>query len=209
MNAACSFTTAGTWTMTVTLHAATPGVIVSTGVVSFTGDPDLSNNTGSAATEIVGPTADIAAGLTADPATTTGGDATATVTVHNNGPDGATNVSAKVMAPSAAALSQLPAGCTASGTTVTCTQATLAAGATAAFPFRVNYLYAGPQTITASASSDAWDPNTSNNNASTGTSVAPTVDLFAYADAISVNSTRPGLTFLLMVYVWNRRSASG
>jgi uncharacterized repeat protein (TIGR01451 family) len=205
---ASSFTTAGTWTIAVTLHAVTPGVVVGTGVVSLVGDPDLSNNTGTTTTTIAAhPAADIAVGIAVDATTTQSGYATTTLTVHNDGSEGATGVVAKVVTPPDTSASLLPASCTASGVTVTCTQATLAAGATTAFQFRLNFPYAGPQTITASVTSDTWDPNTANNNASTATMVAATVDLYASGDAFYGSNVKPGERFLFVVDVGNRGSA--
>ncbi len=105
------------------------------------------------------------------------------ITVHNSGPAAATAVSLSDVVPTNTTFVSLtaPAGWTCStpavgGTgTVSCTNPSLASGASAAFTLVVNVNAATPNgtiiTNTAAASSSTTDPNTGNNSATATTTV--------------------------------------
>ena len=123
--------------------------------------------------------ADLSVSVTpAAPTVNAGDPASATVTVANNGPDAANNVQLTIdVTGGATGVSTTTPGCTASGTSVTCTIPSLGAGAN--FTATVNFTApgaAGTVTVDANVTSATTDPNSANNSASTNITVQrPTV----------------------------------
>lgn len=91
-----------------------------------------------------------------------------TLTAHNTGPDAVTSATLTATLPPGATATNLPAGCTAAATTVTCTYGTIANGASTGKTFRVplHLLSLGHVTVTGvRATSAPTDPNTANDTA--------------------------------------------
>jgi uncharacterized repeat protein (TIGR01451 family) len=115
--------------------------------------------------------ADLSVTKTADAASGVAGqDLTYTITVHNNGPDPASNVQVTDLLPSNLNLSSISVGgagsCSALTTNPSCTIPTLANGDTQSVTVVGTPLRSGPLTNGASASSPTADLDTSNNTAS-------------------------------------------
>ena len=158
-------------------------------ITSGTSDPNLANNSATAITTVgLATTADLAVTNTVSAPTVTAGTTfTVTGVVTNNGPASATTASFTEAIPANTTFQSLappPAGWSCSlpavgGTgTISCTAATVAAGAVATFPVVLNVpaatLSGTPITATASVSSATPDANPSNNTASASTVVATT-----------------------------------
>jgi uncharacterized repeat protein (TIGR01451 family) len=110
--------------------------------------------------------ADLGLSLGLSPAIVVAGTSTTlTATVTNNGPSTAQTVTVTVALPALVTASSLPAPCAIAGATVTCTQATLAAGASAGFVLVLRAVSPGDASIAASAASATADLNASNNPA--------------------------------------------
>ena len=95
-----------------------------------------------------------------------GGQVTYTMTVQNNGPQAATDVTVVDTLPAGLTLLSAPSNCTAAGSTVTCKFATLANGGSAAADIVSLAASAGTFVNQASASSGVPDPVPSNNSRS-------------------------------------------
>ena len=82
------------------------------------------------------------------------------LSVKNSGPQTATNVTLVVTLPAGTLLGGTPAGCTlaASGSTLTCSAAQLASGATAIWTVDLTWTAVGGETVSASVASDLPDP---------------------------------------------------
>jgi uncharacterized repeat protein (TIGR01451 family) len=98
---------------------------------------------------------------------------TYTLTVTNNGPDGASGVTLTDTLPAAVTFQSASTGCTQASGTVTCNIGTLANGASATVQITVTPQSAGNITNTASVSAIEADPSTANNTASADTTVQP------------------------------------
>lgn len=120
--------------------------------------------------------------------------------VTNNGPDPAANVVVSDALPAGVTLTGVPSGCAASGGTVTCELASLAAGATAAFTLEVTAPDAEGELVnTATVASDTDDGVPGNDSDTVTTEVsaaapdeAPTLSLAAHPSAAASRSARPG-----------------
>ncbi|MGB2626054.1 MAG: C25 family cysteine peptidase [Candidatus Acidiferrum sp.] len=186
-----SFTALTTANFTVAVTVGT-GTINGTQIVdvdnvsSGTSDPNLANNSATAITTVgVATSADLAVTNTVSaPTVTAGSTFTVTGVVTNNGPASASTASFTEAIPGNTTFQSLvpPAGwgCAlppVGGTgTITCTVASVAAGAVANFPVVLNVPAATPSgtviTATANVSSLTPDSNPSNNTATTSTVVA-------------------------------------
>jgi len=149
-------------------------------------DTDQSDNSDSVTTPVT-PSADLQVTKSGPAAVTAGNNITYNITLTNNGPTDASNVSLTDALPanttfvSATQNSGPPFSCGESAGTVTCTIATFPAGATATFTFVFHVSAALPNgstvTNTANVSSATADPDGNNNSSSTSATVAPTADL--------------------------------
>lgn len=146
-------------------------------VSSSTNDPNSANNSSTTTGSIVnnGASADLSVANTG-PATGNEGDTfTYTVTVTNNGPNDASGV---VLTDTLAANFQYISATTSQGTftqsggVVTANLGTIANGGTATFTVTARALEDGNLTNSASATSNAGDPNSGNNSATATTAVA-------------------------------------
>nr|WP_268245875.1 IPT/TIG domain-containing protein [Streptomyces chryseus] len=94
---------------------------------------------------------------------------TYTLTAHNTDPDAVTSATVQASLPAGASATNLPTGCTASTTTVTCTYGAIANGASVNKSFRVplHLLSLGQVKVTGTRTASApTDPNPANNSAS-------------------------------------------
>jgi uncharacterized repeat protein (TIGR01451 family) len=187
-----------------TLSAGATGTLSNTASVTAPGtDPDPANNSATDVDTVL-PAADLSVGLADSPDPVTGlGTVTYTVGVSNAGPAAATGVQVVqsiTSAPSTGVSFQGASGtgwsCSAGSTSVTCTQASLASGASAP-PLTIQW-DVGPEggTVLAQAvvSATEPDPVPANNTANTST----TVTGVPYTD-LSIVKDDGGVTVL-----WNR-----
>jgi uncharacterized repeat protein (TIGR01451 family) len=166
-----------TITIEVTVDAATAcGATLSNlaSVVSDVPDPDLTNNTASAATRVDCP-ADLSISKSA-PSTqvTAGNDITYTLTVKNHGPSDATVVTATDILPEGVTLVSVTTTQGTCDVTVTCNLGNLASGAIATITIVVTVDPATPSgsiTNTATVSGNETDPAPGNNEARAETPV--------------------------------------
>jgi len=182
--------TSGTFIVVVTVAAGTAGGTQIEDVASITSgttDPNLTNNTATATTTVgVAGTADLALTYTAlSPVVAAGSQNTLTASLTNQGPSAATALSFTETTPANTTFASMPTpagwSCVkpAAGTagTITCTIASLAAGAPVTnFAILLNVIGTTPAgtviSDTAAISSGTPDPNYSNNSASTTFTVA-------------------------------------
>jgi uncharacterized repeat protein (TIGR01451 family) len=173
-------------TLTASIRSSSQRTITFGVAVATAGDVDTTNNT---ATENTTITAGSDIGLTVTgPATVgAGGNATYTFTVTNNGPDPVSSLVITVPVPTGLANITPPAGCVLGGSTYTCTIAgPIAVGASVNRAFTGQISVASGSTVTVAgsvASSIPTDPITTNNTATTNTSVTGGSD-------VSITKTR-------------------
>ncbi len=179
----------------VTADAPTPFTSPVANSATVTGnesDPNPGNDTGTATTRPM--RADLALSKTATSRPAFPDQNLAyDLTVRNNGPDAAQNVVVTDQLPADVTFVSASAGCTVSGTTVTCGLATLAAGASHTFTVTVRVAASATGTLsnTATTTSDIPDPDTSNNRDSEDVPVEPLADLEIVKRALS-NRLVPG-----------------
>lgn len=202
----CNYATlaggATTPTVTINVIASAVGTVTNTANVTETqADFNLTNNTASATTNIL-PAADVQITKTG-PATANQGDTiTYTLTAQNNGPSTATTVTITDPLPSQVSFSSASAGCTPSGTTVTCAAGTLASGGTATFTISVIAQTVGSAVNTATITADQADPTSSNNTSSVTTVIGPSADI-SIVKTGSANPVKQGATFTYTLTVHN------
>ncbi|HZY90699.1 MAG TPA: CARDB domain-containing protein, partial [Gemmataceae bacterium] len=198
-----------TFLVVVQLNAGTgTGTTVSdTANVSTTSvDPNQANNTSSAQT-VVGPDADLAVTNSAPAVVATNGTLTYTITVSNNGPNAAQNVSLSDLLPAGttfASQSQTsgPAFTLSNtGNQVSDTIAALASGQSATFQVQATVTAAAGTNLsdTATVSSPTLDPNPANNSASAATAVQPSADLAVTLSAPALGTAGANLPYTITV----------
>jgi uncharacterized repeat protein (TIGR01451 family) len=173
--------TSATFAIVVQIAPATPvGPSSNTATVSSsTTDLNPGNNSSTAVTAIALATADLSITKTPDPGPYgTGQFLTYTMVATNGGPNTATNVTVTdVFPPGTTFVAATPGGaCGVTTTTLTCTFATLASGASVTVTMRVTLPSTpGPvtNTVTVSASPSTPDPNPGNNTATSTITVIP------------------------------------
>lgn len=158
--ASVTATTVGTLNQSVSVNGNEP-------------DPNTANNNASVSTT-VNPAADLALSMTDSPdPVKKGAKLVYTLTLTNNGPSSATNVSLTDILPaniSFEGVSTSQGKCSGKAT-VTCAIGTLSSGASATVKITIKPFTVGTITNSASASASVGDPNTANNNASATTQV--------------------------------------
>ena len=165
-----------TVTITLVVTPTAPAALQNTVSVSSstTPDPDLTNNSATVTTTVVGGAA-LSVTKTAAPATVTqGGNITYTVTVSNAGPEEAQDVFLTDVLPAGVALiTPLPSSCTAIDGTITCHLEVLGVGDNHVYTFVVRTQTAGQKTNTATVTSQTFDPNVADNVVTATTTVTP------------------------------------
>lgn len=157
-------------------------------------DPNNSNNTSSTTTMVTAGTADLSVTKTDAPDPVAAGmDLTYTVTVSNAGPDDATNTVLTDTLPAGVNFVSATASqgtCSQAASTVTCNLGTVTTSTPATVTIVVQPTAAAGSSIsnTASVTSDAADPDTANNSATTSTTVTlPT--LIGPSPYLSINDS--------------------
>lgn len=209
-----------TFTLVVHTNASVSGGMVNTATASSsTGDPNNSNNSASAATNVV--TADVAVTKTSTPGVVSpGSNVTYTIGVTNNGPAPATNVAmTDVLPPNTTFVSNnqtagpgfsCSAPAVGSGGTVSCSIATLASGASASFTLVVKVSLTAPGgtlSNTATVSSGSPLDPTPGNNTATANNTIGTIDL-AVTKTPSAPPYGTGLPITWTINVANNGTAS-
>ncbi len=181
-----------------TVASTASGSLVNTGALtSSTPDPAGANNSASVTTPIT-QAADLLAVKSTAGATsfTPGGTASWNVTVTNNGPSVATAVNLSDAVPAAVTglAVTAPSGvtCSTTGQNVTCTNPSLAFGAsfTVTIAGTLSPSFTGTLVNTASVTAATTDPVTTNNSSTTSTPTAPRADLVAAKTHVA--GTTPG-----------------
>ena len=188
-----------TITLVVNVNPGTPGgtIISNTATASSPDDPSAGNNSDTETTTVAGVGADLRITKSDSPdPVSTGGNITYSIGVSNSGPSGATSlVLSDVVPPNTTFVSLTQAAgwsCSkptvgATGT-VSCTIASLAAGASASFTLVVKVTAGTPNTTvitnTTTITATSTDPSTANNTATATTTVGTAAELCALAGTI-------------------------
>jgi uncharacterized repeat protein (TIGR01451 family) len=170
----------------------------------------------SSASAFEGPTADFGATVSGPDGTTADSDVAYSITVVNGGPDAAEEAALNDVVPAGTTFVSLsqdsgPAfSCTTpAGTSgpVSCTVATLASGASAAFTLTVHVAPGTPGgsyvTDTATASTTSFDPNSENDTSTTSTLVGPVVNADMSVSQTPLDGALPGANVTYSVTVAN------
>ena len=174
-------------------HAAADSTQTNRASVDATTIDDTPDNDGDAAVTDVGPSANLAITKTiADETIAQGADAVYTLTLTNNGPSAAANVTVTDALPAGMTFVSLPApgsfDCTTpavgAGGTVTCSTVTLPNAAVVTFTLTVRATTTGTRLNTAGVTSTTPDADLADNSGSASAEVAPTAD-------VSVAKTAP------------------
>ena len=162
---------------TISVRAVDAGDVANTATVSSSaGDPTPANDSATADTTVAA-VADLRLEKTADKSALPDGDQlTYTLTVTNDGPSDATNVSVTDPLPAGMQFVSASAGCTGTST-VLCDLGTIVDGASTSVTITVKAIAAGDQVNTATVASDMIDPDPSDDAASVTVLVGPATDL--------------------------------
>jgi uncharacterized repeat protein (TIGR01451 family) len=173
-----------TFTLTGHIPAGTqPGTtFANTATVTTQNDPEPDNN--SASTTLSISAADVSIVKTGPGSSPNAGTPFSyTITIANAGPDSAVGATwSDTLPPNTTFVSVVqdtgpPATCQEADGTVSCSFASLANGASAQFTLTITAGNTTSVTNTAIASSESFDPNTSNNSSSTTTTITPVADV--------------------------------
>ena len=180
------------------------------GVTTATPDPNPENDSG--ATTLTVAASDVAVTKSGPATALAGGSATYSITVANNGPDTATNVSVADPLPAGTVFTSMsstgvPATCSTppSGTngTVFCSWPILGNGQSSTLTLNVGIAatVANGTTITntATVSSDSADPNAGNNSSSTSATVSSQADLSAVKSGPATATAGTTVTYTIAV----------
>jgi uncharacterized repeat protein (TIGR01451 family) len=179
---------APTVNVTVTTPATGATLSSTVSITSHTGDDDLSNNSATVSTTVLTPS-DLSLAMTESPnPVAAGGTVTYSLAVTNHGPGASSGVSVTDTVPTGATFvsaSGTDWSCNAAGGIVTCTNATIADGATSTIALLLTAPTQGGTLVnSATVTAMTPDPSATNNAASTSTTVNAAGDL-----AIAVSST--------------------
>ncbi len=182
----------GTVTLTIVVETTASSIGTITDLMSVTSqqtDPTPSNLNATITTSVLA-AADLSVVMTASPASVlAGADVTDTITIANLGPEAASAVTASLpLAQGVSFVSAIPgsATVTSTGGEVVVTVATMAANTQVTVTVILEPTVAGTLDQTVTVSSNALDPNLSNNTSSTTTQVVPAADL-----AVSIAGSAP------------------
>lgn len=196
-----------TFTFVVTANAGATGTLANSATVTTTtADPAAANNTAVTTTALT-TGADLSVTKTAPPVAAAGTNVTYNVSVANNGPSNAVNVSlVDALPPNSTFVSATqntgPAfACGHAAGTITCTIATLNAGAAATFTFVVaaNADATGSLANTATVGATTPDDLPANNIATTTTTLSINADLAVTKTAPAAVVTGSNVTFAISV----------
>jgi len=177
-NASFAAGATATFTLVASTSPSATGTVSNTANVSTTtGDTNSGNDTSTANTTLAS-SADVAVTKSGPPTAVQNQDVSYAIGVKNNGPSDAQSVSLNDTIPAQATFVSItqntgPAFSCSGTTTVTCSIATLTAGAAATFTLTVhtNAAVSGGMVNTANVSSTTSDPNSTNNSASAATNL--------------------------------------
>ncbi len=189
-------------TLTIVATVATPNAVTNTATVtSTTFDPASANNTDDAGVNALN--ADVAVTNTVNNATPNVGDnVTFTVTVTNNGPDGAAGVSvADLLPPGFTFVSSNPTTGTYNDATGEWTIGALANGQTQTLEIVATVTTAAPLNTTATVSTTTFDTNATNDTADAGVD-APAADL-AISKSVDNTAANVGQNVVFTLQVTN------
>lgn len=191
--------------------AATGSVANTAQVNSATADPIPSNNQ-STVSATVGAVADVGVVKTGPASVPAGTNATYTITVTNNGPADAANVSLTDNAPNGTtfvSMTQTSGPTFTCGGSVSCTIATLASGASAAFEL---VLAVSPTATavanTATVASSTGDSSTANNTSTANTAITPGTTDLALTKSTDATTAAPGSTVTFTLVATNNGPAT-
>jgi uncharacterized repeat protein (TIGR01451 family) len=202
------------FTLTITTPSGATGTLSNTATVSAaTADPTPGNNSSTANTTM-NASADVGVTKTGPPTAVQNQDVSYSIGVTNAGPSNAANVQLSDAIPAQAAFVSMnqntgPAFiCNFAAGTVTCTTASLAAGASATFTLTVhtNAAVSGGMLNTANVSSTTSDPNPANNSASAATNIV-TADV-AVTKSGAPAAIAPGSNITYTIKVTNNGPAA-
>ena len=176
-----------------------------TAISEFTFDPDNTDDS-SSVTTLITPQADLAITKNGPAPVTAGTDVSYTISITNNGPSTATNVSLTDTVPvnttfvSAVQNSGPAFGCGQAGGVITCTAASFAPAASSTFTFTVHVDPAASGQIdnTASVSSSTADPNGGNNSSTVSAAIVTSADLAVVKTGPAVATAGTSVTYTVI-----------
>jgi uncharacterized repeat protein (TIGR01451 family) len=188
----------------IVVHADSPGSPSNDlSVATTTTESDSTNNTDSETTTI-DPLADLSITQTDSPDPVTVGDSiTYTLTVDNNGPEGASLVTVTDTLPPGTSFVSASTGCSDSDPTgvVTCNLDTVNSGATPSVEITVHADMAGSPSNAATVSSPTADDDSTNDTSSETTTIDPLTDLsITQTDSADPVTVGDSLTYTLAVH---------
>ncbi len=177
-NASFAAGATATFTLVASTSPSATGSVSNTATVSTTTSDSNAGNNSSTANTTLTASADVVVTKSGPATAVQNQDVSYTIGVTNNGPSNAQSVSLSDTVPAQATFVSMnqntgPAFNCSGTTTVTCTIATLSAGASATFTLTVhtNASVSGGMLNTANVSSTTSDPNPANNSASAATNI--------------------------------------
>jgi len=197
--------TPAAFTLTVLPAPSVTGILSNTATItSATTDMTPGNNTSTATTALVG-SADLGVTKTGPVTGNVGQPMAFTITVHNGGPSDAAGVTLTDVLPASLTFvsmnqsSGTPAFACSGTTTVTCTAATMPAGATATFTLTTTVNSPGTSSNTATVSATTSDPSSANNSSTQPFSTLPVADLAVTKTGPASTSSGANLSYTITV----------
>jgi uncharacterized repeat protein (TIGR01451 family) len=171
----------GTATVSITVTPQSSGTITNTATVAGAETDPVAPNNGASTETTVNPVADLSVTKTDTPdPVLVGGALTYDLTVHNNGPSGATGVTLTDTLPAGVTYQSATSSqgsCGQASGTVTCNLGAISNGGSATAQITVTPQSVGTLTNDASVAGAETDPSGTNNSASAQTTVNPVADL--------------------------------